>query len=559
MKKILAFTVTLTLLISMLLMPAYAIGEISINNIRIDANTESKQITIEGNISAGSGKNVTLQVIDPNGVLDRVGQTTSDSEGKFRFAFTAAEIIKGHYTAKIGAEGITIPLQQSFSFNELIPITPAAPKVTADDVNNKVIGMAAGMEYSLDGGPFIPYDEAAFKLINFSGNHILLVRISAAGINPAGEVTRLVFTENPSSGGNDGWYEEPLTEPKPVVPETIKVINDAAEGTNIKINLGNSKEVSKEVFEALKGTNKSVTFIKDNVQWTFSGKEIAGEAKVIDLTVKVDEIKNTTSANKAAMIELLRDSDVTIISFAENGKLPGKATVKIKLDEAWLKNKDKNNIYVYYYNPTSKEQERVTNKLKLDVEGYIEFDITHNSDYIVADKDLGVTIAKQRLAQVHITPVFSLYNKAYAEMLKIDISTKEGVLEQTKLLSELAPYWNKVATNYVLNGLKQLETLAKNKNLLDYNNMLIEFQDESKMYVEDKTFNKDYLLGELDAWGRSGALFSKTETDSIDQVNKTWLSRTKEDIDLSQKLIDKVQNIKSRQWLQDELNKIKKI
>lgn len=53
-----------------------------------------------------------------------------------------------------------------------------------------------------------------------------------------------------------------------------------------------------------------------------------------------------------------------------------------------LSNLDKNNLNVYYYNETTKTMETVASGLKVDADGYIQFDITHNSDYIISDQGL---------------------------------------------------------------------------------------------------------------------------------------------------------------------------
>ncbi|MDO9012159.1 MAG: hypothetical protein Q7U78_10210 [Gallionella sp.] len=82
----------------------------------------------------------------------------------------------------------------SFTTN---PVTPVAPLVTADDTANTVAGMATGMEYSLDGAAYVAYNAAIFNAISFAGAHTLLVRVAAAGINPAGTITTLSFTTNP--------------------------------------------------------------------------------------------------------------------------------------------------------------------------------------------------------------------------------------------------------------------------------------------------------------------------------------------------------------------------
>jgi uncharacterized protein YjdB len=95
------------------------------------------------------------------------------------------------------------------------PVTPGAPSVTNDDTANTVTGMAAGMEYNLDGVGYVAYDAATFNAIDFRGVHTLLVRVAAEGINPAGEVTTLTFTANPVTPGAP-----------PVTPGAPSVTND---------------------------------------------------------------------------------------------------------------------------------------------------------------------------------------------------------------------------------------------------------------------------------------------------------------------------------------------
>lgn len=75
-----------------------------------------------------------------------------------------------------------------------IPVTPPAPSITNDDTLNTVTGMQAGLEYDLDGAGYVAYDPETFNAINFAGNHSLLVRVAAAGINPPSAPVTLTFT-----------------------------------------------------------------------------------------------------------------------------------------------------------------------------------------------------------------------------------------------------------------------------------------------------------------------------------------------------------------------------
>jgi uncharacterized protein YjdB len=70
------------------------------------------------------------------------------------------------------------------------------PIVTRDDTANTVSGMAAGMEYNLDGAGYVAYEAAAFNAVDFSGAHTLLVRVAAEGTNPASDAITLTFTAN---------------------------------------------------------------------------------------------------------------------------------------------------------------------------------------------------------------------------------------------------------------------------------------------------------------------------------------------------------------------------
>jgi putative cell wall-binding protein len=95
--------------------------------------------------------------------------------------------------------------------NPVVNNIPAAPNVTNDDTANTVTGIAAGMEYSLDGAGYVEYDAATFNAIDFSRSHTLLVRVAAIGNNPAGLDTTLTFTANSTAnsgstttGGNGG-------------------------------------------------------------------------------------------------------------------------------------------------------------------------------------------------------------------------------------------------------------------------------------------------------------------------------------------------------------------
>ena len=195
---------------------------------------------------------------------------------------------------------------------------------------------------------------------------------------------------------NAVYVPSPETPTAPAIANTtntntaivVSIINSVSTNGKVTIDVTNNKLVAKEIFDAIKGTDKSVTFTQNGVEWTFNGKDINNSTKTIDTTVKVTSLESSTTANKLEIQNKVNGKDVIVISFANNGQLPGKARVRIKLDAVWLASKNKNDINIYYYNETSHALEVITTALAADSEGYVSFDITHNSDYIVTDADL---------------------------------------------------------------------------------------------------------------------------------------------------------------------------
>ena len=94
--------------------------------------------------------------------------------------------------AAAGANPASEPTTLNFTTNS---IQPAAPNVSADDVNNLIDGIDNTMEYSLDNGlTYVLYDA---QVPDLSGDQTVSVRVAASGINPAGLTKTLIFTTNP--------------------------------------------------------------------------------------------------------------------------------------------------------------------------------------------------------------------------------------------------------------------------------------------------------------------------------------------------------------------------
>lgn len=163
--------------------------------------------------------------------------------------------------------------------------------------------------------------------------------------------------------------------------EAIKKALSTWEQTkSIVIDAEQSSRVAAEVFELIRGKKVTILFKGKNISWSFDGMDLKGELKDVDLSL--NEIPEYSSL----INEKVRD--VQVISFKNNGVLPGKAEVTVKLDENLWKRGNKNNLYLFYFNSEGKNFERVDGPLSVDSNNDVKFTITHCSDYVISDRDL---------------------------------------------------------------------------------------------------------------------------------------------------------------------------
>ena len=162
-----------------------------------------------------------------------------------------------------------------------------------------------------------------------------------------------------------------------ITQKALDEISNSSETQNIIINIDNKTVVSKEIFETIKGTSKQLIIKSGDNQIIFNGKDIA-ESKDIDATISsnsiVDDIELKEVSNKGI-----------VLNFANNGNLPGVATIRIKVTDKIKSELNLDDIYVYYYNQENKELVKLSNKATYK-EGYIEFAINHNSKYVFVNE-----------------------------------------------------------------------------------------------------------------------------------------------------------------------------
>lgn len=153
--------------------------------------------------------------------------------------------------------------------------------------------------------------------------------------------------------------------------------------------------------------------------------------------------------------------------------------------------------------------------------------------------------AKAKVDAAKATPVFKLYNEAYAAVLEVKDADK-----QAALLNELAPLWEKVATKDVLDVLTAMDALAKEKDLKNYYDLYAQIEKDVT-----NSFNNAYLMGELTSWGRE-AVFTPEVVAATDAIMKAWADKTPANIAAAKEAIAKVTKASNIEWLNNEVKSI---
>lgn len=199
--------------------------------------------------------------------------------------------------------------------------------------------------------------------------------------------------DNPEQPGNPDVPENPGTPGQPdadAVYDNVKdVVKELEEGQTAQITykIGKdavlSDEDQKTVFQALKGTDKSLTFaVEDDggllYSFTFRGDQITNENIVMDF--RITSLISSPDIGKL----LQKGAQNLFLEFSHSGKLPGPAEVKVYAGSVFA---DGQKLYLYYYNPDKKALEPVQKEIIVNG-GYVVFELTHCSSYVLTTKEV---------------------------------------------------------------------------------------------------------------------------------------------------------------------------
>lgn len=162
--------------------------------------------------------------------------------------------------------------------------------------------------------------------------------------------------------------------------EIITKIYNSENRSTITINTDTNTIVKEELFEAIKGKYKKLVINNGNNQIIFEGKNIRN-SKTIDVSIELNKIDKNSDMNKLV-------NEGYVINFADNGDLPGKALVRIKTNDELSKLFGEDKINVYYFDKNVKMFSLIDVGIKKTNDDYYEFNIDHNSEYLMINKKL---------------------------------------------------------------------------------------------------------------------------------------------------------------------------
>lgn len=162
--------------------------------------------------------------------------------------------------------------------------------------------------------------------------------------------------------------------------DIITDLYNAKSTATINVSADTNPIISDELFNAIKGTDKKLVITYNDNQLIFNGKDITN-SKSIDVSINASTIQADTSIGKLV-------SDGIVLDFASNGNLPGNAQVRIKITDEMKSKLGTGKVYVYYYNTQCDDFTEIATEVKPTSDGYYEFNMSHNSEYILVNEKL---------------------------------------------------------------------------------------------------------------------------------------------------------------------------
>lgn len=220
--------------------------------------------------------------------------------------------------------------------------------------------------------------------------------------------------------------------------DIITDLYNAKSTATINVSADTNPIISDELFNAIKGTNKKLVITYNDNQLIFNGKDITN-SKSIDVSINASTIQADTSIGKLV-------SDGIVLYFASNGNLPGNAQVRIKITDEMKSKLGTGKVYVYYYNTQCDDFTEIATEVKPTSDGYYEFNMSHNSEYILVNEKLDDSLLSdgdenivnfQKSDKVNLLLIGLGVILAIVVIVIIIIVKKKGKKETSKVMNDI--------------------------------------------------------------------------------------------------------------------------
>lgn len=165
-----------------------------------------------------------------------------------------------------------------------------------------------------------------------------------------------------------------------------------------------------------------------------------------------------------------------------------------------------------------------------------------NAISVKADAETASSLINKAEAQKS----FYYYNEAYSELMKMSDET-----EKNRLLDKLASIYNIVWNPDISSITSELETLVKTASGKIYDDIQITIEKSNILPID-----KAYLLGEVTSWGRK-LVWTEDYSEAMNSLIAAWTKTDEASVKKAEDSIRSIKNQYSRQYLLDELDKLK--
>ena len=156
-----------------------------------------------------------------------------------------------------------------------------------------------------------------------------------------------------------------------------------AEEDDVSILLLEGETIKESDLELIKNSSKKVTF-----NYYDSNKKLLYswivDGKTLNNITKIDTRVYFESKNQKDMYKLSNYADGKYISFDHTGSLPDGVKLKLYVADTF---EDKDKVFAYYYDKEGNRLQTYRKDLTVN-NGYIEFDISHTSDFFISMSNL---------------------------------------------------------------------------------------------------------------------------------------------------------------------------